>query len=165
MLLLFDDFPFTTFPEHFSWLCEQAIDKLPLLPGVLEFIGILFSSVRTPMYICSNWFNKRREKRNFEILQELSSPNCISIFLFSLCQDAVKKTILLNIHLVFSVSVVRISVSLVQTWQVRVSERRMLFSIFQLRKLVLNRHIRNDAASIKKFGSCFLCGNKTLMFN
>jgi hypothetical protein len=25
--------------------CKQAIDKLPILPGFLEFVGILFSSV------------------------------------------------------------------------------------------------------------------------
>lgn len=31
--------------------CMQAIDKLPLIPGVLEFIGTLFSSVSS-VYVC-----------------------------------------------------------------------------------------------------------------
>lgn len=51
---------------------KQAIDKLPLIPGVLEFIGILFSSVRI-QYIFDIFLKNGGREENLK-----SRIHCIS---------------------------------------------------------------------------------------
>ena len=52
---------------------KQAIDKLPLIPGVLEFIGILFSSVRT-QYIFDIVLKSGDREENFKSCIHYISP-------------------------------------------------------------------------------------------
>lgn len=54
----------------------QAIDKLPLIPSVLEFVGILFSSVSFVIYVGSSG---SQENKIFNIYNS-SSPIFLLFF-------------------------------------------------------------------------------------